>query len=138
MPMANVNITAVLVAAIASFVIGGLWYGPLFGKLWVKLSGFGKKELKAAKEKGVGMTYVLGFIATLVTAYVLAFFVDYTQATTINAGIQTGSWIWLGFVAPVLIGSVLWEGKPFKLFVLNAAHWLVSLGVMASILAVWV
>jgi hypothetical protein len=45
---------------------------------------------------------------------------------------------WLGFMMPLNIGAYLWENKPFKLFALNTAHYLVSLIVMAAILAVWV
>jgi hypothetical protein len=80
----------------------------------------------------------LGFVATLVMAFVLAHFVDYVEATTIGAAAQLAFWVWLGFSAPLLLGSFLWEGRPLRLWVLNAAYRLVELIVMAAILAVWV
>ncbi len=132
----NINYWSVLAAAVSNIVIGSLWYGPLFGKEWMKMMGVGKQG--SNKNKIMPMqAMAFGFIAALVMSYVLAHFVVYAQAVNFVDGMQTGFWIWLGFIATLLIGSVLWEGKPIKLFFLNAAHWLVSLLVMGGILAAW-
>lgn len=136
---ASVNNVAVVAAAVVSMVVGAAWYSPLlFGKLWMKLSGMTEKQLAEAKKKGMAKSYAIAFLAVLVMSYVLAHFVDYLGATTIMAGVEAGFWLWLGFVATVLINSVLWEGKPFKLYLLNIAHYLVVLLVSGAILAVWV
>lgn len=138
-PSVEVNLLAVLVAAVASMVISALWYSPLlFGKLWMRLSGIDMKKISKMKKKGkVGRSYFWAFIATLLTSYVLAHFVRYVTASTFADGAQLAFWLWLGFVAPLLLGSVLWKGEPFKLFVLNAAHHLIALVVAAGILAIW-
>lgn len=133
-----VNYWAVLVAAIVSMVIGFVWYGPLFGKTWMKLSGHTPKDMEKAKKKGMGKSYALMIVSTLVMSYVLAHFVDYAGAVTAWGGVVAGVWIWLGFIATVTLGKVLWEGKPWSLWVLDNAHYLVSLAVMGAILAVWV
>ena len=86
----------------------------------------------------MGKTYVIMVIGTLVTSYVLAHFVDYLDATNIAGALAAAFWIWLGFVATVILGGVLWEGKPWKLYFLNAAYYLVNLAVIAVILALWV
>ncbi len=136
---ATINYLAVLVSAIAAMVIGGLWYSPiLFGKLWMKLSNITKKQIEEAKKKGMSKSYIVMFIATLVMSYILAHFVDYVEATTVIEAIQLAFWVWLGFIVTVLISSVLWEGKPTKLFLLNIFHYLVTLGVMSIILTLWV
>jgi hypothetical protein len=137
LPIVTVNYVAVLVAAIASMVIGMLWYGPVFGKQWMKLVEFTPQSKKRMGLGSASKSMTLGFIAALVTAYVLAHFVAYVGAATAGAGVQLALWLWLGIAAPLQLGAYLWEGKSFKLFVLNAAHTLVSLGVMAAILAVW-
>ena len=134
----DVNYLAVLSAAIASMVVGFLWYGPLFGKLWVKMMSFDKKKMDEAKKKRMGKTYVLAFLTSLIMSYVLAHFVDYVEAMTIADGAVLGFWLWIGFFATTQIGSVLWEGKPVKLYLINTLHYLVALVVMAAILAVWV
>ena len=133
----DVNYLAVLVAAIVGMVLGFLWYGPIFGNIWMKLMNIDKKKMEEMKKKGVGKSYFVTFIAGLVMAYVLSHFVDYLEATTISAGITAGFWIWLGFVATVIIGSVLWEGKPFKLYLINAGFHLAELMLMGAILSVW-
>ena len=133
-----INFVAVVAAAVASIVLGFLWYGPLFGKQWIALMNFDKKKMSEMKNKGMGKTYAIMIIGTLVTSYVLAHFVDYLDATTVAGALTAAFWIWLGFVATVILGGVLWEGKPWKLYFLNAAYYLVNLAVMAVILAVWV
>jgi hypothetical protein len=131
-----INYWAVLGAAVASFVIGMLWYGPLFGKQWMKLAGITPASMKKMKMTPArAMTF--GFIATLVTAYVLSNFVNVLGIMTWTAAAQFAFWAWLGLVAPVQFGAYLWEGKPLKLFVLNTAHNLVVLIVMSGIVAVW-
>ena len=138
-PVVNVNYWTVLVAAIASFLLGWLWHSPiLFGNLWFKLNDMDKKKIEAAKKKSMGKPLFLQFVATFIMGYVLAYFVVYAKASTIIDGAIVGIWAWIGFVATVMIGSVLWEGKPVKLFLINAGHVLVSLIVMGAILAVWV
>ncbi len=135
---ASINYLAVLVAAVVAMVIGGLWYSPLlFRNLWMRLAGKTTKDLEKAKQKGMGKLYLLAFIAALVTSYVLAHFVDYLEATTISSGMTAGFWLWLGFIATTTLNSVLWEGKSFKLYILNNAHLLLNLLVMGAILAVW-
>ncbi|MBI2649708.1 DUF1761 domain-containing protein [Candidatus Woesearchaeota archaeon] len=134
----DVNYLAVLAAAIASMIVGFIWYGPLFGKMWMKMMGFDKKKMDEAKKKGMGKTYALAFLTSLIMSYVLAHFVGYVQAATAMDGVVLGFWVWIGFLATTQIGSVLWEGKPVKLYLINTLHYLVALAVMAAILAVWV
>jgi hypothetical protein len=138
-PPVDINFVAVFVAAIASMVIGAFWYSPvLFGNAWIKLSGMSKKDIEKAKQGGMGGKYFLGFVASLVMAYVLSYFVDYAGAVVALEGAQVGFWVWLGFIAPVQLGVVLWENKPVKLFWMNTLYYLVTLAVMGIILAAWV
>jgi hypothetical protein len=117
-----VNYWAVLVAAVAGFIVGMVWHSPaLFGSMWMKLSGITMKK----KPEGMGKRMFIALVAMLVMAWVLSNVIGLFDVGTLVGGIQTGFWIWLGFVATIMIGVVLWEGKPFKLFLLNAIHWLV-------------
>ena len=133
----GVNYLAVLAAAVASMVVGFLWYGPLFGKVWIKLMNFDKKKMNEGKKKGMGKLYALTFLTSLVMSYVLAHFVGYMQAKTVADGALLGFWVWLGGLATTQLGMVMWEGKSVKLYILNTLHYLATLVVMASILAVW-
>lgn len=137
-----VNLIAVLGAAIASMVLGFLWYGPLFGKMWMELSGFKKEDIGKMK-MSAQMGYVGAAITSLVMAYILALFLEVrTAPISIFIGafdisltaFATAFLIWFGFIATVSLGSVLWENKPFKLYLLNNAYNLLNLLVMAAIL----
>jgi len=125
---------AVVGAAVAAYVLGMLWHGPVFGKTWMKLAGITKKS-KMNLTPVQAMTAV-GLVQLLV-AYVLAHFVKYVQVTTVAGGIQLAFWIWLGFSAPLLFGGYLWENKSLKLFCFNAVYRLAELSLMAVILARW-
>ena len=140
MQAVNVNYLAVLVAAVASFVLGWIWHSPfLFGKMWMKLSNIDKKKIEEHKKSGkMGPSLFFQFVATVLMAYVLRYFIGYAKASTAIDGAIVGIWLWLGFVATTMIGMVLWEGKPFKLFLISAGHVLAGLIVMGAILAVWV
>jgi hypothetical protein len=138
MPEVSINMVAVLGSAVGGMIVGMIWYSPnVFGKQWMKLSGMSAADMDRAKQKGMWKLYLSAFVALTVMSYVLAHFVDYVGAVTFGEGMQVGFWSWLGFVATILLGSVLWEGKPIKLYLLNAIHWLVVLMLMGGILTVW-
>ena len=134
----SINYWAVLVAAIANMALGFIWYSKaVFGKAWMKMLGMTDKKMQEAQKKGMAKILLIAFIGALVMSYVLAHFVDYLEATDIISGIQLGLWLWLGIVAVILLGTILWEGKPLKLYLINAGYWLVTLVVMSVILAIW-
>lgn len=134
----TINYVAVLVAAIANMALGSVWYSPvLFGKTWIALTGLTPEKMQEAKARGMGKTYAVAFLASLVLACVLAHAVELWAASTVGQALTLAFWAWLGFIAPVLLGSVLWEGKPVRLYVLNVSYYLVALVLMAAILVQW-
>ena len=134
----TINLWAVLISAIVSMVIGGFWYSPSgFGKQWMAISGISKKMMEECKKKGMIGAYITTFIGCLVMAFILANFIKFTNAMTMGEGMLTGFWIWLGFIATNMIGMVVWEGKPMKLFWIKSLQVLVVLLVNGAILAVW-
>ena len=133
-----INYVAVVVAAISQMVIGSFWYGPVFGKTWMQLSGFTKKSMEEAKKKGMTQLYVFAFIGSLVMSFVLAHFVDYMEVTTVAGAARLAFWLWLGFIATVMLGSVLWEQKSWKLYAIGVVYQYLALFVMAIILTLWV
>lgn len=133
----GISVLPILGAAVAAMIIGALWYSPVgFGNAWIKLSGVSKATLAKAKKRGMGKIYAAAFASNLVMASVLAFFLTGPQASAIS-GAVTAAVIWLGFIATMSLGMVLWEGKPFKLYLLNNGHELLTLVVMGAILGAW-
>ncbi len=138
----EVNYLAVIVAAVANMALGFVWYGPLFGKVWMQLSGRTMQDIDAQKSKtNVNVGYGIAFVGSLVMAFVLSHAIIFASAylgvSGLNAGLQAGLWNWLGFIAPVTLGTVLWDGKPWKLWFLTNGYYLLSLLMMGSIIAVW-
>lgn len=138
--MPTVTLLPVLVAAIAGFAIGFLWHGPLFGKQWMKLSNISPAEMEAGKAamKGKMWMYLLpAFLQQLVMAYVLAHFVSAWGASDVSTALQLAFWLWLGFIATVLLNGVLWEKRTIPLYLFNITYHLVGVGAMTLVLALW-
>ncbi len=131
------NWIAIIGAAIASFVLGGIWYGPLFGKYWISLMGFSKKDMDVAKKKVMVKAYLLMFISSLVTACVLSSLIIWTSTPDAIGGMIIGFMVWIGFIATITLGSVLWEGRPISLWVLNNAYNLINFLMIGAILGTW-
>ena len=133
---------AVLVAAIASMVVGFVWYGVLFKKSWMSLMGITTDSMSGMK-MSAKKAYIIQFVASLIMACVLAQFIglgllDDTATSALTVGMSVGFKAWLGFIVPTSLGIVLWENKPWKLWFINASHYLVTLVAMGIILALWV
>jgi len=125
---------AVIVAAIAQFFLGFLWYGPLFGKTWRSLMGVNQQSMSGG---GMGKTLVWSFIGSLVTAAVLRKLATMVGTHSLGGGVALGAMVWLGFIATVTLASVLYEKRSVNLYVLNNGYQLVSLVVMGAIVAAW-
>ena len=136
-----INYIAILLAAVVTMVIGFLWYGPLFGKPWSKLMGWGEMAPEKMKEmqKKAMPGYAVQFVGALVMAFVLGhaliFSSTYLNMSGVSAGLMAGFWNWLGFVVPVTAGAVFWEGKSWRLWLINVGFYLVNLLAMGVILA---
>ena len=136
-PDVQVNYLGVLVSALASFVLGWIWYGPLFGKIWMKESVITKEQIEKAKKKGMTGQFITSFISSVVMAFILAHFVQYGEIANYVEAIQLAFYLWIGFIATVMIGSVLWENKSIKVYLINSVYYLVSLSIMTIILMMW-
>jgi len=137
---AGINFLAVFVAAIASMILGFLWYSPiLFAGPWMRLMGVdpNDKAKLAEMQKGAGKLYGLSFIASLVSAVVLGKIIDVTSVNTILYGMKIGFAVWLGFVATVQLTGALFGKQPIKLFLINTGYQLVCYLAMGAILAKW-
>lgn len=144
-----INWWAVIVCGVFSMVLGMLWYGPmLFGKMWGRIIGMttpqNPEEMKAM-QKQVMPYYVLQFILSILTAYVLAHYSAFTESvsgmTGAGAGARNAFWIWFGFIVPIAAGGAMWSGKSKKvawqMFLITAGYQLVFLVVSGIILALW-
>lgn len=143
-PALHINYLAILAAVVVNMVVGFLWYGPVFGKAWVRLSGL-PADFKPTSAAMIRAT-LLQLIGAFLMAYCLAHSAEVWRPSVWNAGadhpsyiygIMAGFFTWLGFILPVLFGSVAWEGKSWKLLALNAGYYFIVLQLAGQILAHW-
>lgn len=77
---------------------------------------------------------LLGLLASMLVACAMAYFGMAWQVYDSAGALQLGFFCWIGFCAPTLLGQVLWDQKPVRLYLINAFYWLVSFFVMALVL----
>lgn len=107
----EVNLVAVVVATLAMFVVGAVWYGVVFGKTWGKIHGFDKLSAKKQKEvqSQMAVPYIGQLIVTFLTAWVLAHFMNVLPDLNVW---ELVFWVWLGFLLPTIYGVVAFGGAP--------------------------
>jgi hypothetical protein len=129
------NYLAIISAAVASFILGGA-YVALFGKQLVKLNGSVDAEAQA-KQKPNPKGLVGIFLANLVMAFGLAWFINVLGTNSVSDALWLTFWSVIAFVAPLTIGPVLWENKTLKWWFFNNAINVICLFAMILILTFW-
>ncbi|HKW41364.1 MAG TPA: DUF1761 domain-containing protein [Gemmatimonadales bacterium] len=138
MPTANVNILAVLVAALLTFVLGAFWYSPvLFAKQWMAAQGYTPEKLQEMKKRGATRAYVVSVLCYVVMAYVLSLLASYTNSTTLAQGLWLGFLSWLGFAATIGLTANMFSEKPIAAWVIDAGYQLAYLLIMGALLSLW-
>ena len=129
----DANWIAVLVAALSSFIIGGLWYSPLLlGKTWLNASGLTEADLQKGNP---AVTYGVSLILCIVIALGLSAFV--AAGAGWKVGLHHGVTFSLVFVAASFGVNYLFEKKSLKLFIVNAGYHVVQFAVIGIVLGVW-
>ncbi len=128
----NINWLSVVVAAIASFMIGGIWYGPLFGRAWMAEFGFTEQSLE---QRNIAMVFGTSLLLALIAATILEMFIG-VEATLIS-GTAAGFFAGFGWVATLLGILYLFEMRSLKAWLINAGYCTLTLTLMGSILGAW-
>lgn len=137
MPKIYINYLAVLVAAVAAFALGALWYSPiLFAKPWMKAHGYTEEDA-AQMRKSANRSYLITFLCQLVIALVLAILIYMIGIYRPIGGIKLGALCWLGFAATIGLTSQVFSNKRFAVYVIDVAYQLAYLVLMGWILAIW-
>ena len=141
-PNIQLNWTAVLLAVVANFFLGYVWYTLLFGKAWAKAMKMDLTQKPPASEMYKGMvSMVIGnFLMAFVFAHNIAVWNPVTwgqgasSATGPAIACMAAFFTWLGFYLPQDMSKMAWENKSWNLFFINASYHFLSLLVAAMIL----
>ena len=141
--MLQINVVAVLVATVVSFILVFIWYAKLFAKPWIREMGYDPNMRPDGKTmaKGMALTVIGNFIFAWVLAFYLAgwqFIPGTAELGTLSFAINSALSVWIGFFVPVHLSRVAWERHSRKLFSINSGYQLVATGVVVLILAYWI
>ncbi len=137
--MTGIHFWTILVCGVFAMVFGSVWYGPLFGKLWMHInSGTGTEHPRhKATHKKMLPLYLVQFLLTLFQLFVLVHLVGYTAI----GGMLSAFWVWAGFILPTIAGTCMWTNEPRKKawtrFMIQAGYQLVCLVVFGAVLGAW-
>lgn len=134
----SLNYWAILVAAIATFMLGGAWYTALFGKLWVQLNGYSDEKVAQMKaQRPPPLFFGVMIISYLLLAFVVAILVTAFGLNSAGQGAILGLLLWLG--PAVAIGLTSWVASDRRLgvYAIDLSYQLVFLVMTGVILAVW-
>ncbi len=134
MDLAAINWLAVAVSTISAFVLGGIWYGPVFGKAWQRLEGLSDEEVQ-----GGNMPMIFGgaFLLTLVMATTLALLMQLHPAPALLSGLTMGGLLGLTLIATSLGIGYLFSRNPFALWLIDAGYMVALMAMMGAILGAW-
>ena len=130
---ANINYLAVLVATIAAYFFGALWYSSvLFGRTWLRALGKSKEELPSPT-----LPMLINFILAFITALGLALLIKSLGVVTLLGGILIGLVVAIAFIVTNTLSEYLYSGASMKLFWIYAGYRVVYILIMGAILGVW-
>jgi len=129
----DVNWLAVLVAAVVTFVLGGVWYGPLFGRVWRAAEG--QAEPEPGRQKHPALVYGVSFVLMLVAAMALA--VAIGPVPDVSRSIGFGLVVGVGWVATSFGVNYLFAGRRLPLFAVDAGYNVVLFALMGLIIGVF-
>ena len=131
----KVNWLAVIVAAVAHFVLGAIWFTVL-GPQW--LAGIGKTMPQLQAEAvSPAVAYTVAFLCNIVIARVLAQIIVATAESSLMQGMKIAFFMWAGFVATTFLTAYVFEGRRTTIWAINAGYPLVGMLIMGAILGAW-
>jgi hypothetical protein len=134
----EINIWAVLLATLSSMVVGSVWYTPkVFGNYWMRVAKVTPSGDAKDAVKPILITLVVSFVSALVLAGSAAISQHFYGGNFLANTVVTAVILWAGFTAARFITHDAFEGRPAGLTVLNCAHELVTLAVMALIIGLF-
>lgn len=129
--MPDVSWIAVVVGTLVAFMLGSVWYGPLFGKAWMEEHKFTLEQLKA--NFNPAKTYGSTFVLSLIAVYVFAVLVgpDPSMRWSIKLSLAVG----VGWIATAIGTNYLFEGSSMRLFLINGGYHVVRFVLVGIVFA---
>jgi len=130
----NINLWAVLLAAVTKVIIGSFWYSPLVqGKRWMRESGLTEEDFK--KGHPIWLMAILSLSFAFVAALAMAFFI--TPESNMVSGAGFGAIVSIVWISASKANTTLYENYSFKHYLIHAGYDICSYTAMGAILGAW-
>lgn len=133
MTFAGVNYVAVVIAALAGFGLGAVWYMVL-GGVWMRAIGKTESELEQGKGPSKALPFIIAIVALLVMATMLAGIMAHLGSMTVRGGVIAGALVWLGFVITTMGVNHAFVGAKPMLTLIDGGHWLAVLLIQGAVI----
>ena len=136
----EINYFVVIICSLVAMALGFIWYGPLFGKHWMRVIGATEVDVERRKEmqKKAMPLYGIQFALVLFQVYVLSHFVEGWSDVS---GIKSSLWIWAAFVMPTVAAAAMWNNDSREIalnrFFIQAGYYLVLFVAFGYIISTW-
>lgn len=131
--MGEMNLLAIVLATVAFFIFGALWYGPLFSKAWQRETGLSEEQIR---QGNMAVIFGLAFLFEMLVVTTLA----HTVAAT-GASDRATMMMAVGFGAAVMVPAMginyLFQRKSGKLFAIDAGHFIIGMAIVGAVLIAW-
>jgi hypothetical protein len=132
MSFAGLNYIAIVIAAVAGFGVGAVWYTFLFQKPWMAAMGMDPEKMHAGGPDAT--PFIVAAAGHLVMAFVFSAFLHSLGAATLGGGLAVGFFAWLGFVITSMAVNNGFGGRNMMVTIIDGGHWLTVLLVMGLII----
>lgn len=133
MPFTGINYVAVIIAALAGFGLGSVWYMVL-SKPWLRAVGKTEAELKQQEGAAKALPFVIAILALFIMAWMLAGLMSHLGQVTIRGGAIAGFFVWLGFVITTMGVNHAFSGAKPMLTLIDGAYWLAVLLIQGAVI----
>lgn len=135
MAFAGTNVLAVILAAVASFLFGGVWYG-IFSRQWMAAADYDESAHAAAGWRPTMVPFIVAFVAQLIMACVLAGTIGHLGPgqVTLRNGVVSGAFVWFGFVMTSIVVNHAFQGAKRMLTLIDGGHWLGVLLIQGAVI----
>jgi len=134
--LGSINLWAVLVAAVATFLLGGAWYGAVFAKPWVKLHGYTDEQIGRMQNSQM-RNFAIFMAGDLIMATIISLLTASLGVASAGGGALLGFSLWLGIAATIGASKNAANDKPLGAYLIDTGHELACLVVMGLIIGAW-
>ena len=140
MGFSHANLVSILLAAVAAWIFGGVYYSAL-GKPWMAAQGKTVEQCKAEQDAKSGIAkgtpFVIVFVSEIIIAWVLYGILLHLNVFTLRAGIISALFCWFGFVLTTIATNNAFQGRRVMLTVIDGVGWLGAFVIIGAIVGWW-